>query len=208
MQFADGLQRLEAGIGQELTGLIQASAIAAIRTRGIVLILIDARTGLHKKVRVVEEVERLSLQRDDMAFGEMEGSADSQVYLLNRGSVKLVESLTRSRRRPQDSRRRIARGLVRCAVVHRVSAGAGCEQAGVGTPGIELHDGAERPIRQQRSSKLTVQLRGAWRIDRCNRQAMALVEQRRAMRITEIKLIVKVHAVHLDIFREGVGTLK
>ena len=85
----------------------------------------------------------------------------------------------------------------------------GTQQSCVGTAGRKFHDGAQAPVREERASAVGVrQLLQARLVDGGESEAVTLIKERRDVRIAEVELVIKVHAIEHDAFGEGVSELQ
>ena len=82
--------------------------------------LIDSRTGLHKEVRVIEQIENLRLNLDGLSLGNMESAGQPEINFVNPRTVERIVAHSRNGTGARDSQSGVARRLIDSAVVDRV----------------------------------------------------------------------------------------
>ena len=111
--------------------MVGTRPVAAIWTHRIVLGLIDSGTGLHKEVRVIEQIEHLRLNLDGLSLGNMESAGQAEINFVNPRTVERIVAHSRNGTGARDSQSGVVRRFVDSAIVDRVvSTGAAIRQIG------------------------------------------------------------------------------
>ncbi len=121
--FLEGSEITWPRVGHQIARLIERCAITAVGADGVVLQLVDPVAILHVVVRVVEQIERLHLKLEFLAFLDRETAGQSCVNPLQPRAVERIQADSRSGATAIDSRRAVRGVLVKGAVV-QISIGA------------------------------------------------------------------------------------
>src|ERR1700722_3823729 len=191
IQLVDRFKLLETRVGRQIADLIQGCPVTTGRTACVVLVLEYSRTILDVKVCVIKQVESLHFNLNHLPVGDVERARDAQINFVDPGSIKRVETKCGTGASAGDSSCGVAGRFVNRAIVERIAGAA--EKPCVGSAGIELHDGADGPVREQVTFHRIYEMGGIRRVDCGHREPVALVEKRRRVGVPEIKLVEEIH---------------
>src|ERR1019366_6280920 len=117
---ADLLQASEiarARIWHQIADLVERSSIAAVAPNGVVLQLINAVAVLHVVVGVVEQIERLHLKFQFLAFLDFKTSRQPNVNPLQPGAIERVQTDAGRGASAIDACGGVRRSLIKSAVI-------------------------------------------------------------------------------------------
>src|SRR4029077_16152359 len=168
-----------------------SSPVAAGGPEWSVLDGVHSRAVLDVVVRVIQQVENLSLQGNGIPFGKVEASRESKVNLLRPGTIEGIQAYEWTGTAGVDAQGRIRRALKSGRVVDRIlrrtvrapvgDVGSGASNVhlgSVGPAGRELHNRADRPFGQGCTLPSRFEVGREIGLEDCgNRETMALVEQ-------------------------------
>ena len=97
--------------------MVGTQAIPAIWTHGIVLGLVDSRTGLHKEVWVIKQIENLRLNLDGLSLGNMESAGQSKINFVDPRTVERIVTHSGNGTGARDSQSGVVRRLIDSAIV-------------------------------------------------------------------------------------------
>src|SRR5271169_2944513 len=88
VQRVNRLQRAKAGLGYQVARLVRTYTITAGTTHRLVLRSVHSIAVLHVPIRMIQQIERLYLQRDALALGNGNLPRQPEIDLLRPGTVE------------------------------------------------------------------------------------------------------------------------